>query len=247
MKFHEMRAPQLRAVHKEQTLLVLPVGACEQHGPHLPTFTDSFLVGAVADAVEDRLTEQMLQLPVMWLGASEHHLPLGATLTARTENHVTLLMDLARPLLADGFRRFLFLNGHGGNTDTIRVALRSLQREFPQALLSAADYWRLAAEEIAAICEGPAKGALHACEMEASLMLHLRPELVDLSVAVDYQEPEIDGLQNVFLARDITQSTQNGTLGYPSFATAEKGGRFFDVSVDAVVKAFRALLEQPLP
>ena len=158
MKFHEMTWPALREVDRENTLILFPVAAVEQHGPHLPTFTDSLVAGAISEGVEQELAEDVLLLPVMWLGASEHHLPFGATLTARVETHITLLTEIMRPLLADGYRRVLILNSHGGNTDTIHVALRRLQREFPNVLLTGAGFWELAERELAAICESPQTG-----------------------------------------------------------------------------------------
>ena len=247
MKLYAMTWPELREVDRQRTLVLAPLGACEQHGPHLPTFTDSLLVGRVADGVEHALPERVLRLPVMWLGASEHHLPFGATLTANVETHITLLVELAGPLLADGYRRLLFLNGHGGNTDTIRVALRRLQRQYPEALLSGAGYWQLADAEIAGLCEGPCKVALHACEMETSMMLAHRPDLVRMDQAADHYEPPPEALRGLFVARDMSQSTRNGTHGYPSFASAKKGQRLIDASVRRTTEACRELLETPLP
>ena len=82
MRFAEMTAPEIRAVSRDDTLVVAPIAACEQHSRHLPVFTDSILVGAVADALERNLAERVLLLPVLWLGASDHHLTFGGTLTA---------------------------------------------------------------------------------------------------------------------------------------------------------------------
>src|SRR3954465_6677131 len=82
MRFAEMTAPEIRDLSREGTLIVAPIAACEQHSRHLPVFTDSILVGAVADAVERNLPDRVLLLPVLWMGASEHHLPFGGTLTA---------------------------------------------------------------------------------------------------------------------------------------------------------------------
>src|SRR5206468_10785877 len=119
MKFYEMTWPELRRVDRGRTLVLAPIAACEQHSRHLPTFTDSILCGAVADGVEAKLPSSVLQLPLLWLGASDHHLPFGATLTASLETHITVLCEILNPLLRDGFPRVLILNGHGGNIDTL--------------------------------------------------------------------------------------------------------------------------------
>src|SRR4051795_5178618 len=152
MRFAEMTAPALRDLDRDRTLVVAPIAACEQHSRHLPVFTDSILCGAVADGVERALPDRVLLLPLLWLGASEHHLPFGGTLTATLPTYETLLVELLSPLLRQGFRRVLLLNGHGGNIDPLRVALRRLDAEFPRALLTGAAYWEIAAAELAALC-----------------------------------------------------------------------------------------------
>src|SRR3954453_8882826 len=138
MRFAEMTAPEIRDLSREDTLIVAPIAACEQHSRHLPVFTDSILVGAVADAVERSLAERVLLLPVLWLGASDHHLPFGGTLTASLPTYELMLVELLTPLLRDGFRRMMLLNGHGGNIDPLRVALRRLHVQFPRAALQGA-------------------------------------------------------------------------------------------------------------
>src|SRR4051795_10844295 len=110
MRFAEMTAPEIRVASRENTLVLAPIAACEQHSRHLPVFTDSILVGAVAEGVEHNLGDRLLLLPVLWLGASEHHLPFGGTLTATLPTYEQLLVDLLTPLLRDGFRRVLLLN-----------------------------------------------------------------------------------------------------------------------------------------
>src|SRR5260370_15743451 len=137
MKFHEMTAPQLSQVPRDTTIVVAPIAACEQHSRHLPTFTDTLLVTAVAEGVEQRLPEQMLLLPTQWFGASSHHLRFGATLSAEVDTHIDLICDLLRPLLDDGYKRLLVLNGHCGNNDTMQVALRRLQALYTHRHLTA--------------------------------------------------------------------------------------------------------------
>lgn len=221
MRLAEMTAPEIRALNREQTLVVAPIAACEQHSRHLPVFTDSILCGAVAEGLESARPGQTLLLPVLWMGASEHHLPFGGTLTATLPTYEAMLVELLTPLLNDGFRRVLLLNGHGGNIDPLRVALRRLNVAFPNAVLTGAAYWEIAAAEIAALCEGPRKSVGHACEVETSLMMHLRPELVRKDLIEDDPSPE--QLHGVFRARDFGSRTDHGAVGYPSFATAEQG------------------------
>src|SRR5262245_61196115 len=178
MKFSEMTWPLLRQVARDRTIVVAPVAACEQHSRHLPTFTDTLLVTAVAEGVEQHLPQQVLLLPTQWFGASSHHLRFGATLSATEATHITMICEMLTPLLDDGHKRVLVLNGHGGNIDTMHVALRRLQPSYRDRLLSAASYWELAEKELAALAKGDRKMMGHACEFETSMIMAVRPELV---------------------------------------------------------------------
>ena len=247
MKFAEMTFPQLRQVARERTLLLAPIAACEQHSRHLPTITDTVLVTAVADGVERRLPREVLLLPTLWLGASSHHLRFGATLSAEVDTHVAVLCDLLVPLLEDGYQRLLVLNGHGGNIDTMQVALRTLQPQWTNRQLSAASYWDLAAKELAALAEGPRKVMGHACEFETSMMMYLRPDLVRKDKIKDDPLVEDPALRGLFLGEDMYQRTDHGCVGYPELATAEKGQKFLAAAVERTAEVVQALLKRPLP
>jgi len=247
MIFAEMTAPEIRRLPRESTLIVAPIAATEQHGPHLPVATDAILAGAVAEGVGRALGERALILPVLWLGASDHHLPFGGTLTASLPTYERMLVELLTPLLRDGFRRALILNGHGGNNDPLRVALRRLDVGFPLAILAGSAYWDLAAPGLAAVCDGPLKEMGHACEIETSLMLHLRPDLVRSPLIRDEPDTTPHGLRHLTWARDFGRRTDRGVVGHPEAASAEKGRQMLEAAVDGVAGAARAVLDLPLP
>lgn len=247
MRFHEMTSGQLRQVDREQSLIVLPIAACEQHGPHMPTGTDTIICGAVAEAVEQRCPDRVLLLPTLWPGASHHHLPWGATVSLELDTYTTLLCELIQPLLDDGYRRVLLLNGHGGNIDPMRVALRRLQPRYPRTLLTATSYWSIAEQEIIDRLDGEDKILGHACEAETSLIMHLRPDLVhanDVEDATDYIR---DMQHGVFICQDMAQRTRNGYTGRPDLATAEKGAAMFDAIVTRVAETIGELTAMTLP
>ena len=246
MRFAELTAPKIRALSRPETLVIAPIAACEQHGRHLPVFTDSILCGAVADGVERALPDRVLLLPVLWLGASEHHLPFGGTLTATLPTYETLLVELMRPLLRDGFRRVLFLNGHGGNNDPFRVALRRLNVEFPGAILTGAAYWDLAAADLAALCEGPRNNMGHACEIETSLMMHLRPDLVEASSILDDGDAAHEQIRGLSWALDFSRSTDHGVVGYPQSAAPDRGRQMLDAVIRRVAETAESVLKLPL-
>ena len=247
MKFDEMIADDLRAVNRQQTVVMLPIAACEQHGPHLPTSTDVIICEAVARGVERRLADRLLLLPTLWLGASQHHLPWGATLTARLETHITLLCEIIEPLLDDRYRRIMLLNGHGGNIDPMRVALRRLQSRYPDVLLAAGSYWIIAEQEIASIMEGENKTIGHAGEAETSLVMHLRPELVRTEAIEPTPGTLDDCVQGMFICRDMAQRTAKGATGLPNLASDEKGAALLEAIVPRVEEAAATVLNEPLP
>jgi len=247
MRFHEMTAPQLRNVPRDTTVVIAPIAACEQHSRHLPTFTDTILVTGVAEGVEQRLPKQVLLLPTMWMGASAHHLRFGGTLSAEVDTHIEMLCDLIQPLLDDGYKRVMILNGHGGNIDTMQVALRLLQPDYQRCQLTAASYWDIAQKELAELAEGPRKQMGHACEFETSMVLALRPELVRREEIKDDPMPSEPALRGLYIAEDMRQRTDHGAVGYPELATAEKGRACLNAAIGRTVEVVQALLQRRLP
>lgn len=240
MRFAHLTAPEIKALDRDRTLVVAPIAACEQHSRHLPVITDTVLCGAVADGVEASRPDRVLLLPVLWIGASDHHLPFGGTLTSTLPNYEALLIDLVTPLLADGFGRVLLLNGHGGNIDPLHVALRRLNVSFPRAVLTGAAYWEIAEAEIAALCAGPRKSMGHACEIETSMMMHLRPELVRTELIED--DPCPNDLPGVFRAQDFADRTDHGAVGFPSYADAGRGREMLEAIIGRVTETVDRVL-----
>ncbi len=248
MKFHEMTWPLLRQVPRDKIVVVAPIAACEQHSLHLPVFTDTILVTGVAEGLERQLPDKVLLLPTLWFGASHHHLQFGGTLSATVDLHIQMVSELLIPLLQDGHQRILVLNGHGGNIDTMQVALRRLQPAYRDRLITAASYWDLAKPELAALAEGPRKEMGHACEFETSMVMALRPELVRKDQCRNddsrYFDPALRGL---YVAEDMSQCTQWGSVGYSELASPEKGRTVLNVAIKRVVEVIEALLVRPLP
>ena len=176
---HELTREEARALAPE-ALAVFPVGATEQHGPHLPTGTDAFAVEHVARAAARAVAELVptVVAPTLPFGSSHHHLPFGGTMSLGTKTYYRAVFDLAESLIAGGFRRIMILNGHGGNHELIQLVARDLALKHP-AHLAAASYWVPAWDalvERGVHRHGRLPG--HAGAFETSLVLALRPELV---------------------------------------------------------------------
>lgn len=246
MKFQELTARQLAEMDRDSVLAVVPIAAVEQHGLHMPTGTDTILCTAIAEELEKQLESQILLLPTVWLGASAHHLRFGGTLDSSLDTYIATLCDIGRSLLTDGFKRLLFLNGHGGNIDPMKIALRELQPDHPDALLAGGCYWSVADADRERILEGDHKFVGHACEFETSLMLHIRPDLVDTQSLEDAGMLVPDQIDGLFVSRDMMQRTQSGYTGRPDLATSEKGMKLFSAIRKRLVASVETLLSQPL-
>src|SRR5688572_24627419 len=186
MLWHEQTWPALERASK-QTPVVIPLGACEQHGRHLPVFVDSIQVSAVAERVEKRMADRILLTPTLWLGSSHHHLDFPGTISIRPSLYSQVIADVARSIISAGFRRIFFLNGHGGNEIPASAALAELVATDDRAescYLTLSSWWQVGREALDPKRHGMATPSIsHACEYETSLVLYLRPELVNLAEA----------------------------------------------------------------
>jgi creatinine amidohydrolase len=253
MKLLEMKRPEVEQ-RAASCVAICPAGSLEQHGQHLPLGTDSMIVTHIAEQVEARCREWTVLLPTLWLGASHHHLGFAGTVSVSASMFTEMVAQEARCLVQAGFRRILFLNGHGGNTAPICQALAELApeyRELPELWIAHSTYWTTAGISSQSVPGMETGNLSHACEYETSMILHLRHELVDMSKAKgDRAEPfesayfyqQAEGPLRVNVSRCFEQWTGTGAMGQPQHATAEKGERIFAVAIDAVtdfVKEFR--------
>jgi creatinine amidohydrolase len=245
MRLETFSSPEVKALNFAKLIVVAPLGSFEQHGPHLPLTTDTDIVTAIASAVEQKLPDNVLLLPTLWLGHSTHHMHFAGTLDIRQMNYVAIIQDLCQSILSMGARKVLLLNGHGGNDIPVRAALREVKTSVqgrPELHLLYAAYWMLAAQSIKGIRESELGGLGHACEMETSLMLHLHPERVRMELArrdgpkhtSTYRKADMQYAKPVYSVNEFHEISSSGVVGHPDLATAEKGARFFDAIVSDV-------------
>jgi len=224
-----------------ECVVLIPTGSLEQHGPHLPLFTDSLIATAVAEAVEKNLSDKVLLTPTLWLGASGHHLKFPGTLSNSFKAYIGAITSVVESLIPHGFTKFYVLNGHGGNTEPNGVAMRALKARHPNLTFGHSGYFPFMAKVAAEVLEGPVKEMRHACEAEASLILLLRPELVRKDKLRDdglYPDPPVQGVIHHF-----DEMTEEGSLGYATLANSEKGKKIFDAAVEGVTKELKTVAE----
>lgn len=241
MQLWRMTWPQVNALPRT-TPVVFPIAAVEQHGHHLPVATDSILLQEICRRVELKLTDHVLFAPLVWLGNSHHHLDFPGTLSASPRTYIDLLKDLAESMLAHGFRRIVFLNGHGGNIVPSQQAVFELRQKYRQAddlLFLTATYWLLGSQPATLRATISQQRMGHACEWETSMVLKLHPDWVGDYVTAEpvvmdeWCEPAVRGW--------VTQDrSSRGHIGDPRAASAEKGEFLLDVFSQDVA----ALLER---
>jgi len=162
------------------TVLAIPIGATEQHGPHLPLMTDHLMAETIALRAAELVPEQVdvLVAPVLPYGCSSHHLAVGGAMTINLRTYIAFLVDLGESLAAMSCKRLLLLNGHGGNEDAMRVAATELVSERRLGMaVSAASYWTIGKQVLA---ELPFAGPGHAGHFETSCVMSVRPDLPQL-------------------------------------------------------------------
>jgi creatinine amidohydrolase len=216
---------------------VLPWGATEAHNYHLPHGTDVIEATSVAHAAAERAHGRganVIVLPAIPFGNDAQQLDQVATISIRTETAIAILDDVAHSLTRQGIDRLLILNAHGGNE--FKPLVRDVVEEY-EMLVAVVNFWQVAPEQQRAIFDDPGD---HAGDLETSLLLHLRPELVVMGQAGEGKTVpfQIEALRKpgVWTPRPWSTSHPDTGCGNPVKATAEKGKRYFDVVSDAVAK-----------
>lgn len=206
-------------------LAVLPLGSCEQHGPHLPTDTDTLLAAAAARSLAGERAAAVL-LPPLAYGASGEHQAFPGTVSVGAEALAAALLELGRSA-GEWAGRLVVVNGHGGNVEALRRAVPRLRYE-----------GRDAAWLPCRTSEDPAD--THAGHAETSLMLHLHPELVRLDAAEPGCTRPLPEILPAMRAGGVAAVSPNGVLGDPTTATAVEGARLWD----ALLAEARARLDR---
>lgn len=230
MQLSELSWPAVQQLSKDIPVLI-PIAAVEQHGHHLPLYTDSLLLGEIVRRVDAAMRDEVLITPLMWLGNSDHHLDFSGTLSCPPRVYLDLLAGLVNNLLTHGFRRLLLLNGHGGNDVPGRQVTFEVRQQFrhrQDLLLLFTTYWSLGSRpwEVMPAIQQRAMG--HACEWETSMILQIAPQLVG-----DYRSAAVVEPGNPFLPATRAWITKDrsepGHIGQPHLASSEKGELLFEM------------------
>jgi len=240
-----MNRQEIEKAQKAGDMVVIPVGSIEQHGPHLPVDTDIHSAYEIAKRAALKRGD-VLVCPPVWFGYSPHHMGFHGTLTIRLETFLNLLKDICDSLYQHGFRKMLILNGHGGNRALINLVANDFMRTHRTKIL-AASYWDLAAQEIRNLRKSEPGGMGHACELETSVQLYLRRDLVDTGqvsketwtpksrFGISYGPRDLLDSGSVTIGFDFAESAPRGIMGDPTVASADTGEKVVAAVVDRLV------------
>jgi creatinine amidohydrolase len=239
----ELTAAELREAASADSVVILPVAALEQHGPHLPTMVDTRLCSACAKQGAELAAAQgtrAVVLPCVWTGMSDHHLPFGGTVSLPFDAFRAVLLGIARSVRASGFRKLFILNGHGGNIFALPTIIHEAA-SIEGLRVAGGTYWFLAEDAIGKILEDQT-GVRHACEAETSAMMAVEPGLVRqdrLAGAFGADPPRVQGGMSdpVFVWRDFAERSTSGVIGDARRATPEKGERLLAATAGALAAA----------
>ncbi len=251
----ELPGPRIRDLD-ERSVLVLPTGSVENHGPHLPLCTDALIAeevtrAAVSGAASDGL--DVWQLPTLTVTKSDEHAWAPGTLWLSWQTLMSVVTDLGRSIAATPARTLVFCNGHGGNTALLQVALRELRTRFG-----------LRTFLLPAMTGDPEAFAdelglgIHGGAAETSLVMHLRADLVDLASAAPSVPAALAGYELIgFHSKPVSfgwtsdDFAESGVIGDPTLATAEHGRQVYELSVgqarQALHEIVRFAVQQPTP
>jgi creatinine amidohydrolase len=258
VRYDELTWPEMREAASRQPVVLLPFGTVEDHGPHLPVNTDNVIVEAICLEAAGRAPGEMLVMPLLAYGLDEHHMDFPGTISVDMQTLLAHLADVAGSVARHGFSHVLIVNGHGSNAAIADLAARKVVLETgivcgamsPNAAIDPT----LAEPTLSQMRRSGPGGIAHAGEYETAMMLHLRPDLVQMDKAVremgqlkleyfnwDHAEPSVLSWQDWW-----SRMSESGVCGDPTVATAEFGRALLETTADNFVRFVREFRTIPV-
>ena len=252
MKIANITKDEYLALDRGKVVPVIPLGSIEQHGPHLPMGTDTYQCEAIAGRAEEMEPDLMLVTPVLWVGNSVNHLGFRAALVLDPTRYVSVLVDIGRSFIGQGFRRLLFLNGHGANVGPLVTALHQLEFDYvgtrDDLQIVGISWWSLAPDVLTEVRDSPVGAGGHADEIETSLMLVAQPALVHTDRYIEgarhHPHPEwasydFNAPSPILQVEMFHRGAPDGVIGLPALATVQKGEELIERIAQRLVQFIR--------
>ncbi len=252
----ELRTTDFARLNLARTIAVLPVAATEQHGPHLPLNVDTVLVDGVVQACLPHLRADLpvLFLPTQTTGLSPEHQAFAGTLTHSAHTTLDMWTQLAESVSRSGVNKLVLLNSHGGQVGLMDVVGRDLRSRLHMLVYSVSWFNLPLGAAAEAFSADEHRFGIHAGDMETSMMLALRPDLVDMTAAQNFastsqtraQQFEILGNgKSAKLAWQTQDYNPHGAVGHAAAATAEKGRALLEASGKALAQLLAEIDQLP--
>ena len=253
---------------KTKDTILVPMASTEQHGPHLPLYTDTITAIEISERISEHIG--VLHTPPLWAGYSPQHMyGVGqgrGTVTLRASTLLNLMNDVARSLIHHGFNRIIFINGHGSNTKVVDPVLRKLRYETGALISFVKPFMERYTGVLEGLMENPPEETpgWHSSELETSQDMAWNPDLVRMERAVDTRahtpaflpdafkkndgmpDTEFEGYQYFTFPMDHHEFVENGIIGNPMRATAEKGEEAFRRYSEHVARGILELEKVPV-
>jgi creatinine amidohydrolase len=248
MIWDNLTTEETKKISKTTPVIVL-LCATEQHGPHLPLSTDRLIGEHFLHELNRLMEKEVILLPVIPIGCSEHHMDFSGSLTFKHATFKTLVEEMVESMVVHEFKNFLFLNSHGGNQGIGQVILETLGNKYSDCQFSLITWWKIAGDELKKINESGSGGTGHAGEFETSLMLHIAPKLVREKHVKPLTSQQFDPLVGDMINppkfsyfQTIKQISENGVVGNPSFSTKEQGEKISQIVTSKLVELIKSSL-----
>ncbi len=244
----DLTSPETRELLPEIELVLIPVGAHEQHGPNSAVATDTVSADALCRAAAALAGHRVAVAPAIPWGISWHHLRFAGTISLRPATLITLLEDIVGSLHAHGLQRFLVVNGHGGNAATIAVAIEEIKQRSDVPLIASIFGYALIAEQ--ARLHFPASAIGHGGADEAAVVMAAAPHLgKPHAAAPDFTGAQAEtaallGAYGGTLARRFEELTRNGVTADATPATLELGQQILDGAAQRLAEIIAVLLRE---
>ena len=253
--WNELTSPDFAALDAETTVAILPLASTEQHGPHLPVATDVAIARGMLDTLQEHIPDHLdvLVLPVQEIGKANEHIHGPGTLSLGADLLIPAWTAIGEKVAAAGLRKLIMVNSHGGNLDIMHIVAREMRVRFNMAVVST--QWGRFGHPEGMISDDERTFGIHAGEVETSLMLHFRPELVKMEYAenfaslAEWQKENTRHLQPLppnalaWIAHDLNPK---GAVGNAAAGTAEKGSAIAKHQVAGFIELIEDLKAYPL-
>ncbi|NNE86945.1 MAG: creatininase family protein [Silicimonas sp.] len=246
----DYRTTEFEGLDPERVIAILPTAAIEQHGPHLPTGTDTMIAEGMLAELRRQCPDDLdiRILPVQAVGKSNEHLHAKGTLTLTAENALRIWTEIGLSVARAGVRKIVIVNSHGGNLDLISILSRELRVQ--AGMLAVKCQWGSFGAPDGLYSKREVSFGIHGGDRETSLMLHFRPETVDMERAKDFpstaESSTISPIGATSFGWISSDLNPDGTVGEAHLGTAEKGKITCQHQVKGFIELLRAVRNQSL-